>query len=141
MFYRDEKKSKKPWDHNDINLTCQAFLQGIYGRKYVWLLPGWYSDRWWENSADTSCTKHDIKLAAGNYLATRPLPVGDSTTPTIAGKVSDGFPPLEVKRNGLGFRIGVNLGLELGYEIRLSVTKTTTTTTKTLRSNESTLLS
>jgi len=87
-------------------------LQGIYGRKYVWLLPGWYSDRWWENSVDTLCTKHDIKLAAGNYLATRPMPLGDSTTPTIAGKVGDGSPSLERKRNALGFRVGINLDLE-----------------------------
>lgn len=70
-------------------ISCEAFLQGIYGRKYVWMLPGWYSDRWWENSADTSCSKHDIKLAAGNYLATRPIPIGDSTTPTIAGKTAE----------------------------------------------------
>lgn len=78
------------------------------------MLPGWYSDRWWENSADTSCSKHDIKLAAGNYLATRPIPIGDSTTPTIAGKVSNSFPPLEVKRNGLRFRVGLNWVLSQG---------------------------
>lgn len=86
----------------------QAFLQGIYGRKYVWILPGWYSDRWWEDSSDTSCNKHETKLAAGNYLATRPIPLGDSNIPTIAGKVSNDFPPLEVKRNELGSRFGVN---------------------------------
>lgn len=93
MFSRDEKK--QTWDYN-ITLSCQAFLQGIYGKKYVWVLPGWYSDKWWEYSEDTSCTKHDIKLAAGNYLATRPIPVGDSTTPTIAGKVSNDVLPLEL---------------------------------------------
>ena len=74
----------------------------------MWMLPGWYSDRWWENSVDTSCSTHDIKLAAGNYLATRPIPVGDATTPTIAGKVSNSFPPLEVERTGLRFRVGLN---------------------------------
>lgn len=109
-------KKKHCWDYNDVSLSCQAFLQGIYGRKYVWMLPGWYSDRWWENSADTSCSKHDIKLAAGNYLATRPIPIGDSTTPTIAGKVSNSFPPLEVKRNGLRFRVGLNWVLSYGTE-------------------------
>ncbi|XP_078371637.1 gamma-aminobutyric acid type B receptor subunit 2-like [Oculina patagonica] len=69
-------------------IACQAFIQGIYGRKYVWVLPGWYSEKWWEKGGDTSCTKHDIKLAAGNYLATRPIPLGDSRTPTIAGKTA-----------------------------------------------------
>lgn len=90
-----------------ITLSYQAFLQGIYGRKYVWLLPGWYSDRWWEKGADTSCTKHDIKLAAGNYLATRPMPLGDSTTLTIAGKVSDGSRLLLWKENIMGYRLGL----------------------------------
>ena len=108
---------KKYLDYNDITLLYQAFLQGVYGRKYVWVLPGWYSDKWWENSEDTSCTKHDIKLAAGNYLATRPIPLGHSTTPTIAGKVSNGVLPLEVQRDGLGFRVRVNKGLELSYVI------------------------
>ena len=71
-------------------LPCifQAFKQGIYGRKYVWILPGWYSDKWWENAGETSCTKHEVKEAAGNYLATRPLPLGRAKTPTISGKVS-----------------------------------------------------
>ena len=103
-------------NYNDVTLPCQAFLQGIYGRKFVWLLPGWYSDRWWGNSVDTSCTKHDIKLAAGNYLATRPIPLGDSTTLTIAGKVSNGFPLLEEKRIGLFLWLGL---------IRLFVTRNT----------------
>ena len=106
LVSRDEEKHS--WDYNDATLSCQAFLQGIYGRKYVWILPGWYSDRWWENRADTSCSKHDIKLAAGNYLATRPIPVGDATTPTIAGKVSNSFPPLEVECNGLRYRVRLN---------------------------------
>ncbi|KAJ7352860.1 hypothetical protein OS493_033402 [Desmophyllum pertusum] len=69
-------------------MACEAFNQGIKGRKYVWILPGWYSDRWWENSGDTSCTKHEIILAAGNYLATRPIPLGGSKIPTIAGKTA-----------------------------------------------------
>ena len=67
----------------------QAFKQHIYGRKYVWVLPGWYSEKWWENTGDTSCTKHEVKKAAGNYLATRPLPLGGSSISTIAGKVGN----------------------------------------------------
>ena len=55
----------------------------------MWILPGWYSENWWENSGDSPCTVHQIMEAAGNYLATRPLQLGTSTTPTIAGKVSD----------------------------------------------------
>ncbi|XP_067042004.1 gamma-aminobutyric acid type B receptor subunit 2-like isoform X2 [Acropora muricata] len=69
-----------------VKVACEAYRQSIYGRKYVWILPGWYSENWWENSGDSPCTVHQIMEAAGNYLATRPLQLGTSTTPTIAGK-------------------------------------------------------
>ncbi|XP_022781204.1 gamma-aminobutyric acid type B receptor subunit 2-like isoform X3 [Stylophora pistillata] len=68
-------------------IACQACHQGVTGRKYAWILPGWYSAKWWESeTGDTSCSGDDILRAIGNYLATRPLPLGDSRTPTIAGK-------------------------------------------------------
>ncbi|XP_066017457.1 gamma-aminobutyric acid type B receptor subunit 2 [Pocillopora verrucosa] len=70
-------------------IACQACHEGVTGRKYVWILPGWYSEKWWESKiGDTSCSGDDILLAAGNYLATRPLPLGDSKTPTISGKTA-----------------------------------------------------
>ena len=55
----------------------------------MWIVPGWYSERWWESIGDTSCTKDQVKKAAGNYLATRPLPLGGSRTFTVAGKVTN----------------------------------------------------
>ncbi|XP_068719993.1 gamma-aminobutyric acid type B receptor subunit 2-like [Montipora capricornis] len=71
-----------------IKVACEAYKQKIYGRKYVWILPGWYSENWWENSRDNFCLKPQVKEATGNYLATRPLQLGASTTPTIAGKTA-----------------------------------------------------
>ena len=75
-----------------MTVLFQACHEGVTGSKYVWILPGWYSEKWWESKiGDTSCSGDDILLAAGNYLATRPLPLGDSKTPTISGKVSHQF--------------------------------------------------
>ena len=54
----------------------------------MWIVPGWYSEKWWENAGDISCTKDQVKKAAGNYLATRPLPLDGSSVLTIAGKVT-----------------------------------------------------
>lgn len=57
---------------NTTDLTIyQAYLQGLYGPKYVWFLPGWYHDNWWDNVDNkTKCTPQQIKMAAGNYFGT-----------------------------------------------------------------------
>ncbi|XP_032222381.2 gamma-aminobutyric acid type B receptor subunit 2 isoform X2 [Nematostella vectensis] len=47
---------------------CRAYKEGMYGARYLWLIPGWFSDQWW-NITDTDCTPAQIKLAAGNYIA------------------------------------------------------------------------
>ncbi|RMX37700.1 hypothetical protein pdam_00004335 [Pocillopora damicornis] len=76
-------------EHSHPVRHIKACHEGVTGRKYVWILPGWYSEKWWESKiGDTSCSGDDILLAAGNYLATRPLPLGDSKTPTISGKTA-----------------------------------------------------
>lgn len=74
----------------------------------MWMFLGWYSDRWWENSVDILCFKYDIKLVVGNYLVIRFIFIGDLMIFIIVGKVSNSFFFLEVKCNGLRFRVGLN---------------------------------
>ena len=67
----------------------QAYKEGLYGEKYVWLLPGWYSANWWEKSTKPlDCTPAQIKQTAGNYIAARAQPLDTVSRATIMGKVS-----------------------------------------------------
>lgn len=52
----------------------KAYKQGLYGPKYVWFLPGWFNDRWWEkNVSHISCTPEQISLVADGYISTGPV--------------------------------------------------------------------
>ena len=69
----------------------QAYKQGFYGKKYVWLLIDWYQPRWWDkhtaHASKLSCkTKHVIE-AFGNYISTEFLKVGTSSLDIIGGEV------------------------------------------------------
>ena len=69
----------------------QAYKQGFYGKKYVWLLIDWYQPRWWEkyaaHASKFSCkTKHVIE-AFGNYISTEFLKVGPSSPHIRGGEV------------------------------------------------------
>ena len=41
----------------------QIYLQGAYGPRYQWIIPGWYNDNWMDVN-DTVCTNSQIKEAA-----------------------------------------------------------------------------
>lgn len=62
-------------------VLCEAYYRGMYGSKYVWILPMWYSPDWWKtvSSKNSSCTD-DIMLQMLNG---------------IIGVVPEGFFPLE----------------------------------------------
>lgn len=54
-------------------LCCQAFKQGMYGKRYVWIIIGWYDDSWWERDLETegvSCDVREMRMAVDGYLAT-----------------------------------------------------------------------
>lgn len=52
---------------------CEAFKQGMYGKRYVWIIIGWYDDSWWERDLETegvSCDVREMRMAVDGYLAT-----------------------------------------------------------------------
>ena len=45
----------------------------MYGKRYVWIIIGWYEDKWWEtklNENHITCTTHEMGEAVEGYLAT-----------------------------------------------------------------------
>ncbi|KAJ7375512.1 Gamma-aminobutyric acid type B receptor subunit 2 [Desmophyllum pertusum] len=73
-----------------VEVFCQAYKQGLYGEKYVWLLIGWYRPRWWEiHSARASkldCKTEHVTEAFGNYISTEFLKIGPSSPDIIGGE-------------------------------------------------------
>ncbi len=47
------------------NSLFQAYKIGLYGPKYVWMLPGWYHNNWPDAAPQkTSCTAEQVMEAA-----------------------------------------------------------------------------
>ena len=42
---------------------------GLYGPKYGWLFPGWYSGGWWEKYPSVGCSPAQLAAALDGYIA------------------------------------------------------------------------
>ena len=56
---------------NKRGLELQAYKQGMYGPKYVWVFPGWYDDKWWRTMPEErgDCTDEQMDAVAEGYFA------------------------------------------------------------------------
>ncbi|CAH3180504.1 unnamed protein product [Porites lobata] len=95
-----------------IELFCQAFKQGFYGDKYLWLLMGWYRYRWWVvekmHSARASklrCKTEHVTKAFGNFLSTTILRMGPSSQDIIGSE--EAYLSWKDKYNELGLYSGL----------------------------------
>ncbi|XP_077992221.1 gamma-aminobutyric acid type B receptor subunit 2-like [Glandiceps talaboti] len=59
------------------NLLCAAYKQGMYGPKYVYIMPGWYYTHWWRK-APTDCTPEEMDNVTKGYIGLDPFPVTDN---------------------------------------------------------------
>ncbi|KAL5484018.1 hypothetical protein EMCRGX_G020445 [Ephydatia muelleri] len=55
------------WMYEDkaVHTFCKAISNGLTGKNHVWILPGWYSDKWWTKypSLTSDCTISKIEQA------------------------------------------------------------------------------
>ena len=55
----------------------QAFKDGIYGRRYQWIITGIYEDNWWQLDDDDletlGCTEEQLLVAIDGYISTEVL--------------------------------------------------------------------
>ncbi|KAK2163462.1 hypothetical protein LSH36_79g07008 [Paralvinella palmiformis] len=51
------------YERSARKVFCQVYLQGAYGARYQWIIPGWYNNNWMDVN-DTICTNYQIKEAA-----------------------------------------------------------------------------
>lgn len=67
----------------------QAFKQGMYGPKYVWILfSGRNQDNWWKvQSPLVDCTPEQVRKGLSNNIGTGELKISPTSGPTKFGKV------------------------------------------------------
>lgn len=67
-------------------IFCQAYKDGLYGRRYQWIISGLYEQKWWELSEPSSdCNKEELLAALDGYIATDVLPLSSAQTITVSG--------------------------------------------------------
>ncbi|XP_038069217.1 uncharacterized protein LOC119738403 [Patiria miniata] len=74
--------------HMARRLFCEAYKQGMTSADYVWMLIGWYKDKWWLDDDDTiTCSVDEMRMAVEGvqYISTESLPLSTSKEPTVAG--------------------------------------------------------
>ncbi|KAF6023761.1 GABBR1 [Bugula neritina] len=53
---------------------CEAYKEGLYGERYVWLIIGWYPDLWYAKEDDNiDCTPQQLRVALEGHLTTEVL--------------------------------------------------------------------
>jgi len=72
----------------------QAYKQRMYGKRYVWIIIGWYEDKWWEKGLDEehiTCNAREMGEAVEGYLATDHMKLNEdeitSKEKTVSGWV------------------------------------------------------
>ena len=64
----------------------------MVGPKYVWIMVGWYDDKWWRTGEpDANCTVEEMNMAAEGYMAVGDMVFNPSMQPGIARITSQQF--------------------------------------------------
>uniref|UniRef100_A0A0K0EVM9 IP03705p (inferred by orthology to a D. melanogaster protein) n=1 Tax=Strongyloides venezuelensis TaxID=75913 RepID=A0A0K0EVM9_STRVS len=68
-------------------VLCQAYKHGLYGRKYVWFLIGWYADTWYLPVRDEqlNCTAKQMEEAAQYHFTTESIMLRKDNKKAISG--------------------------------------------------------
>ena len=66
----------------------QAYKEKLYGKKYVWLIIGWYPDNWYKVDDDRhNCTAQQLEEALEGHLTTEAVILHQEPTMTDVGMV------------------------------------------------------
>ena len=69
----------------------QAYRQKMYGPRYVWMLTGGYSHRWWTKPVNGNCTREQLATAIDGYFSVESLNKIIGSRTSISGLVSFQF--------------------------------------------------
>ncbi|CAB3400199.1 unnamed protein product [Caenorhabditis bovis] len=67
-------------------VLCQAYHNGLYGRRYVWFFIGWYADTWYIPPPEEhlNCTAEQMAKAAEFHFTTESVMLSRDETPAIS---------------------------------------------------------
>ena len=63
----------------------------MYGARYAWLIPGWFSENWWKKHLDEEsigCTVEQMNKAVNGYISCDNLKINPDNTTSVSGQVS-----------------------------------------------------
>lgn len=63
----------------------------MYGARYAWLIPGWFSENWWKKHLDEEsigCTVEQMNKAVNGYISCDNLKINPGNTTSVSGQVS-----------------------------------------------------
>uniref|UniRef100_A0AC35U5F1 ANF_receptor domain-containing protein n=1 Tax=Rhabditophanes sp. KR3021 TaxID=114890 RepID=A0AC35U5F1_9BILA len=74
-------------------VLCQAYKHGLYGRKYVWFLIGWYADNWYIpiREEQINCTAQQMQEAAQYHFTTESIMLRKDNKKAISGLTGPKF--------------------------------------------------
>ena len=71
--------------------TFQAYKEGLYGRRYVWFLIGWYGDNWFipkpKEEENLNCTEAEMRKAAQYHFTTEAIMLNPDKTARSISKM------------------------------------------------------
>uniref|UniRef100_A0A915EGG4 Receptor ligand binding region domain-containing protein n=1 Tax=Ditylenchus dipsaci TaxID=166011 RepID=A0A915EGG4_9BILA len=74
-------------------VLCQAYHHGLYGRRYVWFMIGWYADTWYIplKGEGINCTRKQMEEAAEYHFTTESIMLSRDKMPAISGMTGRQF--------------------------------------------------
>ncbi|KAI1732346.1 receptor family ligand binding region domain-containing protein [Ditylenchus destructor] len=74
-------------------VLCQAYHHGLYGRRFVWFMIGWYADTWYVpvKSEGLNCTREQMEEAAEYHFTTESIMLSRDSMPAISGMTGRQF--------------------------------------------------
>ncbi|KAL8623375.1 hypothetical protein ACOMHN_065909 [Nucella lapillus] len=74
------------YEDNARKVFCEAYKLGLYGRRVVWLLNGWYEHEWWRQPDNAiTCTPEEMDRAVEGYLDVSIVYLNPKSEPTVSG--------------------------------------------------------
>ncbi|XP_077868716.1 gamma-aminobutyric acid type B receptor subunit 1-like [Saccoglossus kowalevskii] len=71
---------------------CEAYKQGLYGAKHVWIIQGWYEADWWKiKDENIVCTVDQLSEAVKGYLTTDTFYLDPDNSMGISGMTPDDY--------------------------------------------------
>ncbi|XP_072046213.1 gamma-aminobutyric acid type B receptor subunit 2-like [Amphiura filiformis] len=80
------------YENKARRIFCQAYKEGMYGAKYVWIVNGWYGYEWWrQDDPSHDCTNSQMDTVVAGSFSMDALPVSLAAHPGVSGRTTNQF--------------------------------------------------